>query len=175
MAQTFAMHSAMYKSTRHVGFSHSRLKPGDRMWAHALKAAQQAEEIGVDYDTYVRAQFYWFDQWFLKAPRFWEITSLKGRYNAVERVRAYQREVAAGKLDPKRVVTGRVRAAPKIPASVRLQQGARTLRALMATHRASEEQILRSFASGPQAALYFDQAFLKQNPTFQRLRAAGQI
>ena len=45
----------------------------------------------------------------------------------------------------------------------------------MRGHQASEEQILKVFAKGNQAVLYFDPRWLAQNETYQRLRAAGEL
>jgi hypothetical protein len=177
MAQTFTAARRTYQAHRssfETGIS-PKMRPGCREWTHCLQAARHAESLGVDYEMYVRAQFFWFDSWFLRAPRFWELTSVRGRYNALERVRAYQREIAAGRVDPTRTLVGRQRVQPKISMAVRIQQGDRALRALMASHKATEEQVLRTFASGTQGALYFDPCWLKQNATYRRLREAGEL
>ena len=69
----------------------------------------------------------------------------------------------------------RERQSPRFSTAHRIQQGNRSLRSMMATHSATEEEVLRAFGKGTQAALYFDREWLQQNHTYQRLRAAGEL
>ena len=51
-----------------------------------LRAATFAEELGVDYSTYVRAQFWVFDDWFRRPPKLHELASYNTRVPAKKRV-----------------------------------------------------------------------------------------
>ena len=152
--------------------------PGNREYTCLLKAAANAEALGVTYDVYVKAQFYWFDKWFNREPRVWELVSSDDadhKMPATERVRAYLREIAKGTVDPQRNIYGHARTSPKIPVAVLLQHGDRTLKRLMEVHNATEEQILLTFAKGSSAQHYFDRSWLKQNETYQRLRKENRL
>jgi hypothetical protein len=163
-----------------------------------LRAALHAEQLLVNYETYVKAQFWCFDQWFSRAPKPYELSSYKTKIPSNERVRLYLNAIQKGSVDPNTKIMNRAavggplmaktsgapghkittyahRVAPQISASVRFDLSAQCLRQLMKNYGATEEQILKAFAKGPQAALYFSKEFLDQNPTYQALLAAGEV
>jgi hypothetical protein len=148
---------------------------GSKSYGDFLRAALQADQLGVSYELYVKAQFYWFDQWFSRAPKSYELASFKTKCNSLERVRLYEKEISAGNARATRSIFGRERLQPKLSDAVRLSASERTLRTLMRNHKASEEEVLRVFAKGAQAGVYFDRKWLQLNPTYQRLKAAGDV
>lgn len=64
-----------------------------------LKAAKLADQLRVDYAVYVRAQFYWFDMWFHRSPRVFELSGESGRFPASRRVTEYQKLKREGKVN----------------------------------------------------------------------------
>lgn len=150
-------------------------KTSDKGFNTWLRAALQADELGVSYAFYVKAQFYWFDKWFSKAPKPHELASYKTKINAKERVRLYEVEVSKGQTNPKRKILSKVRTSPSISRSIRFSYSERTLSTLMKNYGATEEDIFRTFAKGAQASVYFDKAWLKQNETYLKLARAGEL
>jgi hypothetical protein len=149
----------VYRNQPTLKYLKGIVRPGDRSYDVWLRAAIQADQLGVSYKFYVKAQFYWFDEWFSRAPKPYEMASFKTKLNSKERVRLYEQEISKGQANPDRKVLGRVRTAPKISQSVRFTQSARQLASLMKNYEATEEEILKVFAKGKQAALYFDRGW----------------
>jgi len=176
MSQTYNVHLRWYRNSWKVPNSTVLLSPGNQQYTCFLRAAELADELGVSCETFVRAQFFWFDRWFLREPRIWELIGVTpSRFNAIERVRAYQAEIAAGAVDPEAPIVGQTRAAPEVSLAVRYAFSERTLKRLMTVHQKSEEEILRIFAKGDQAQAYFDTKWLRQNKTYQRLKNANEL
>ena len=151
------------------------VQPGHKRYQQWCQAADQADELDVAYEFYVKAQFYWFDKWFSRAPKPHELRSSKTQYNAKERVRLYAQEIAKGAALPERKVLSRVRTAPRVSRAVRFNTSANQMATLMKNHGATEEEILKVFAKGADALLYFDRDWLRQNQTYQRLKKAKEL
>ena len=124
----------------------------------------------MSYELYIRAQFDFFDRAFARAPKVHQLGSQK----AVQRAREYVALRDAGKV-PDRDVRGRVRRAPRVSENARFKHCEKQLQILMQNYGASEEEILRNFATAENAKLYFDREWLRQNPTYQRLKSAGEL
>jgi hypothetical protein len=86
-----------------------------------------------------------------------------------------QRHHSANSESSTRSYSAQRRLTPHISVDARLQQGDRSLRVLMNTHSATEEEVLRTFARGAQASSYFDHLWLAQNATYQRLKSEGAV
>jgi hypothetical protein len=140
-----------------------------------LRAAAVAEELRVDPDEFMRAQFWWFNAVFNKRARLQDLATDNRAATCAERVREYQRAVVSGKINAKRAIKSPVRQAPKVPQSVKFAHCEQTLRNLMRNYDSTEEEILRVFAAGPQATMYFDRTWLQQNATYKRLKEAGEV
>src|SRR5690349_6027912 len=75
------------------------LSPDDNNYEYFLKTAMLTDIASVSYEFYVRAQFYWFDKWFKKAPKPYHLCNNKSKYNSQERVRLYEQEINKGVKD----------------------------------------------------------------------------
>ena len=134
-------------------------------------AVSMATDLGVSFETFVKAQFYCFDKWYSRNPKPHEICTPK----APGRVETYLREVDSGVTSKDRTVTSKVMAAPKISKDVKFASSERQLRTLMKNWNLSEEDVFRKFATGLYVFQYFDREWLRQNATYQRLKAAGEV
>lgn len=188
IATTYERHLGEYLHRPALKYITGRVAPGQPNYTNWARAAVVADALGVDYEIFMRAQFWAFDQWFSRAPKPQELGSTKSEKSAVERTRMFLEEVRTGAVDPARPILskqrsiddtttarGRQRAATTTTRTVKFEQAERTLRAFMKNYDATEEEVLRLFARGNQASTYFDREWLKQNPTYQRLVADGQL
>jgi hypothetical protein len=158
-----------------------------------LRAALLADQLQMSYELFIKAQFHYFDKWFSKSPRPYEIaTSQTGKTDALERARMYLNEVSAGTINPNSEVLNKSNTPFKvtydknqnkkvhfeteqISKSIRFTQSDFQLRSLMKNYQTTDEAVLRVFAKGAQASLYFDREWLEENQTYQRLKNAGEI
>ena len=83
MASIFADKYARYTRKRKFDWR-ARLQSNKQALSCFSRAAAQADLIQAVYDTYIEAQFYWFDDYFKRAPRYTECASPIAplRYNA---------------------------------------------------------------------------------------------
>lgn len=137
-----------------------------------VRAVKFADELNVDYTTYVKAQFYYFDKHFNKAPKVRHIASYKTKVPAKERVRLFLKE--KNSLKEKKVV-GPVIRAPKIPDSVKDRYSDKQLKEFMKNYSLTEKEVFIRFAKGSNAYLYFDRGWLLKNETYQKLKNAGKV
>lgn len=163
-----------------------RVAPGQPNFSNWARAAAVADELGLEYAMFVRAQFWAFDAWYNRAPKPQELGSRTSAQSSAERARQFLDAVAAGTVDANKNILGkqreivdtttpRGRAAVKVPQSTKFQHSEHQLRTLMKNFEADEEQVLRTFAKGATASVYFDRQWLQQNPTYQRLVEAGEL
>ena len=144
-----------------------KLKPGDRLWGQFRKAwlAWQSVRDEVTAAEYLEAQYYWFDRWFRRAPRTYQIGSAK----AVQRVKMWLEERARG--------GARGRATPVVRRAKPVSQGEvdrherRMLAGMVERWERSEREILLAFG-GPDARV-FNQRFLESLPAWRELRDKG--
>jgi hypothetical protein len=160
--------------------------PNFKKW---LAAADEASSLGVEFSWYVKAQFWWFDKAFSRAPKPYEISGGKGIVPAQERFQQFQDAVAAGELNPSANIVGRVvatldttskvgrsrMATVRASEAVRFQNSERALLGFMKNYNATDEWVFKNFAKGPMAAQYFDLQWLRKHPTYLRLRASGEL
>ena len=177
---------ATYTNQPGLRYLKGRVAPGEPNWGNWLRAAQVADDMGVDYDTFVRAQFWAFDRWYSRAPKPQELGSTRSEQNAGERVRQFFEAAERGEVDVERRIVGlqrsvidtttargRRKANISVPRDQRFAYAQRQLHTLMRNYDCSEEQILRTFCTKPGA--YFDREWLQENPTYRRLLAAGEV
>lgn len=139
-------------------------------WKRAVKFAA---DLAIDYDTYVRAQFWYFDKIFNRYPKVFELASFRTKTPAKERVLLFLAENSFA-ISTKTVV-GPVRKAETVPKSVRWRYSDTQLRSFMKNYSITEEEVFRRFAIGKDAYLYFDKSWLEQNDAYNTLKRTGEI
>lgn len=144
----------------------------EKTYGYLLRAAQFADELGVDYETYIKAQFWAMHEWYKRSPKLHHIASFKSKVPSKERVTLYLAAIRKGAVSAERQVRGISRRAPRVSLSVRFQNSERQLKRLMKTYQETEEQILCRFAT---TSSYFDREWLMANDTYRRLSAEGRI
>lgn len=175
MARTYGAVLAEYRGepTRH---DYAPTPPNARMFPVWLRAADLADALGVDYETFVKAQFYWFDRWFHgRRPLPYQLSTSKGAYSAVQRITLYQDAVRRGKVSPDRTVRGPDMQPVKASPERLWELSQRTLESLMKNWGKSEEEILRVFARDICASDFFDLDWLRHNQTYRRLKQQGDL
>lgn len=165
----------LYKHNPTLKYLKCQVGPEQPAYGIWLRAAKLADEIGLDYVTFVKAQFYFMDQWYSRAPKPQEVASYKGEYSAQKRAETFVREIRDGGISPKKVICGRVRPKPNISQQAKFHQCEVQLKKFMQNLHATEEEVLLRFATKESARNYFDLSWLAQNETYQRLRAAGRL
>lgn len=148
------------------GNTYISLKATQAYMKNSSKAAEVADSLGLDYHSYVVAQFRWFKQKFRKAPMLHQIGTENARYRAEQ----YMALRAAGKVRTLPVVPDLVMAGE----SDMIAAGNRTLDKLKAAWNIDEREVLRIFAARPDAGV-FHSAWLNQNATYQQLKDAGEV
>jgi len=129
------------------------------------KAAVLAEQLEVDHETYVRAQFYWFHKWFRRRPKIMEMCSTStGRHNAVWRVREYLK-VQGGSVHSKEMPR------ETVPFEKLDKINGKRLEQLVQAWGKSPTEIIQIFAHSG----VFDQRWLEKNETYRRLLSAGKL
>ena len=156
------------KTLKYLKESVTKKEPMYKTW---LRAAKQADDLNVSYNFYMKAQFFYFDKWYSRCPKPYEIASYKSKNNANERVRLFELENNKNKNYE---VIGKVRRA-KISKQAIFAQSSRQLIVLMRNYDKSEREILKKFGRKSQAKYYFDYEWLKQNRTYQQLKASGEL
>jgi len=136
------------------------------------RACAFADELGVDFTTYVRAQFWWFDTNFSQAPELHYLASSRSKFNAKERVKVFLQEASTTQL--MKPVRSREMVPPKWNNSAKFDQCDVVLKRMMTNYKLTEEEVFKAF-KGHSIDLFFDSAWLKQNETYKRLRAAGEV
>ena len=113
----------------------------------------------MDYPTYVRAQFYWFDLWFHRAPKIYELAGQRGKFPASLRLTQYLELNRLGKI-------GKDISSPNMPKKhnqvldpqILDKINRQRLNQLCSVYQLTEEQCLEQFAP----AGLFDLEWLKQ-------------
>jgi len=139
------------------------------------KVGELADELEIDQETYLRAQFYWFDKWFHKAPTLRDLTSTTGKFPATQRALSYVELQKAGKT-PNSVTSCVL--PPKYTKDLLTDQkldkiNQTRLTDLCQQYQLSEDACLTRFAP----AGLFDLTWLKQckKAAFERLRGEGRL
>jgi hypothetical protein len=140
------------------------------------RACQLAKELGVDFETYVRAQFWAFDKWYGTAPQIRQMFSESGENSAVGRVKQYLKTVRQGEHNPDKTIVSRAQPAPRMPVEVVLHKNETVFKEFQKNWKMTAEEVFINFAKTPQEAnTYFDKRWLDQNPIYQQLRIDGRI
>lgn len=138
-----------------------------------LRAADHADKLGMDYYSYIRAQFWWFHDKFARAPNLNEIASYKTKIHSSERARVYRNKVKAGYINEQDPIISKAISPKRVAKEVRFQQSEITLQKMMDTFDVTEEQVFKVFSK--QIFSYFDREWLRQQPTYLRLKKSGEI
>jgi hypothetical protein len=135
-----------------------------RVQSFLLKAATLADQYEVEYFTFVKAQFYWFDKWFRRAPYVYELSGQSGKFPASKRLVEYLALDRAGKINNEissPVVPQRKRA---VDPNKLDKANLKTLNDLCKAYRLTEEEALTKFAP----AGLFDLEWLKKRKQEKR-------
>lgn len=172
MTYTYEMILGEYSHHPALKFVKGMVSPENnpRAFGQFKRAALIADQIDVDYETYLRAQFYWFDKWFNRAPKPYELSSLKSKFPAPERVRKYLQLLAEGKA--RKVVTC-IGKRVQIDSKEIDKCNDRKMSQLMQQWGLPEEIVLLRFARP--GIGYFDQSWLRKNKIWIRLRQEGRL
>lgn len=129
-----------------------------------LKACDIADEHSVDYALYIEAQLYWFDKWFSRYPKVYEIgTRNKGRdacwrltqYLSIKKIRGITQKPVTNKIPAERL--------PKHHLNAYNQK---TLEQLKKAWNFSDEQVLKEFGH----AGIFTKSWLQAQPSYKHLQ-----
>ena len=149
----------------------NRLVPGARWYSTLQRAVESAQELDVTYEVYVRGLFYFADQWGNRAPKVQELADYKTKVTAKDRVTMYlSRSIPVGKK-----VVGVLQPAVVVPQEIKSRQSAKQLRMFMKNFGMTEEEVFKTYASGKDAARYFDRKWLMSLPLYQQLVKAGEV
>jgi hypothetical protein len=129
-----------------------------------------ADQIGVEYPIFIQAQFYFFDKWFNRPPKTFELCSTQSKFPAEIRVREYLKLQQVQKLP---VMVQCVARTIKVDLDKIDKINQSRLEELCRVWKLSEEEVLRRFARP--GVGYFDLQWLKHQPTYLRLRAQGAL
>jgi hypothetical protein len=178
MAQCYGAQLAELRGDENDRSNYARkvLKAGEKGYADFLRASDLADALKVDYETFIRAQFYWFQAWFNgKRPLPYQLSTKGGDYSAAQRVTLYQDAIAQGKINPTRAILGPDMRPAKATRKQHHELSSRALQSLMEGWDSTEEEVLRVFARDECAADFFDLEWLSQNKTYRRLKQQGEL
>lgn len=140
-----------------------------RSTAYFQQAATLADSVKADYETFVRAQFYWMHEWFGRECKTHELRGRFGGFPAVDRYKQYQKLVKDG------TISGKVSATSLGVATITDQEldkiNEARLERLMRLWEMDEEGVLIAFS----AEGIFDDEWLAENETFLNLVAEGKL
>jgi len=146
-----------------------RTDPKKRSTTYFRQAAELADSVKADYETFVRAQFYWMHEWFARECKTHELRGRFGGFPAVERYEQYCKLVA------KKEIPAQVSATSLGVATITDQEldtiNAKRLERLMRLWEMDEEQVLIAFAEEG----IFDDEWLSENATYLNLVSEGRL
>jgi hypothetical protein len=141
-----------------------------RGYNHYLKAVKLAEARKLDYETYLKGQFYWFDLWFNRAPKTFEIGGGSGTFPAALRIERYLDLLKDGKdLVIKSVAIPVDNMKPAEIDKINKKQ----LEILQRNWEMDERDIYLHFAVGIESAFNFE--WLKTRPVYLDLIKEGLV
>jgi hypothetical protein len=134
-----------------------------------FKAVLLADRHNVDYSFYIRSQFYFFDLWFKRAPKIYEIAGQSGKFPAEKRLLEYLALERSGKINKSIssvvVPTKKNVLTPQILDKINRER----LDRLCEVYNLTEAEVLAQFAP----VGLFDLAWLRRQPGFQPQREDG--
>jgi len=163
----------VYRDAPYVGVKAAHRQPGTKEFAKWERVTALVEQSGVGAAQYVKAHFFWFDRWFNRAPRSYELGQREGKCPSLERVRLYQHEVSQGAVQATRDVSGPVSRTSTVPAEVKHANSERQLAQLMGAYDLDAESVLRMFSDNGDASAYFDRGWLRAHPVWQKIKQEG--
>jgi hypothetical protein len=146
-----------------------KVDPKKRSATYFRQAAELADSVRADYETFVRAQFYWMHEWFGRECKTHELRGRFGGFPAVDRYRQYRKLVA------KKEISGRVSATSLGVAHISDREldtiNEKRLNRLMRLWDMDEEEVLIAFSTEG----IFDEEWLSENEVYQRLSEEGRL
>jgi len=135
------------------------------------EVAKIADQCGADYASYIQAQFYWFDKWFKRAPRTWELVS-KAKFPALERYLEYIK-IKSSQSVPAKVQSVSISGRARIDTEQLDKINETRLIELQLNWNIDEEEAFLRFARP--GVGYFDAVWLRKHPTYKRLRQEKKL
>lgn len=158
-----------YKRKPYLKSFHNKLTPKHKSYRQIERAIAEAESLGIDFEVYIEAQFFWFDKWFGRAPNLWELSGGKGKMPARSRAKAYVAMLETeGDLSP--TVDKEHRKAKKLNRKDILEYNERLLQQMMSDGSTVEDCFLEFAKDG-----VFHKVFLRQHPVYKSLVKAGKL
>lgn len=170
IAQEYEKALGIYRNRPALNWLKGFVKEGTRSYKQWLAAAEIADELGVDYMTYIQALFYFSDLWGKRPPKVWELSGRNSKFPAKDRVKAYLETVE--KAEP---IVGPTQPKPRVPFGLRKRRSEKQLNIFMNAYGLSQEDVFKKFAQGKEASLYFDPEWLKHNETYRKLKQQGEL
>ena len=152
-----------YKSTEGL----IKVKRSYNLFKQAVKVADQC---GADYVSYIQAQFYWFDKWFKRAPKAWELAGKTTKFPAPNRYLEYLKIKSSSHVPEK--VQSISRRASISPQKLDKSNEVRLAELQRSWGIDDEEAFIRFARPG---IGYFDAAWLRKHPTYRRLRQEQKL
>ncbi len=172
LAQAYETQLRIYTHKPNLRFFCGKLS---RQAASTLtRATVNAGQMGMEMAVYVKSQFWWFDKHFSRAPKLNELSSTRSKVNSLERARQFKNNVLAAHTSIDAEFASRSIPTARIAKSDKFRQCEDTLHRVMCNFGITEEQVFRSF-TGNSIFTYFDISWLRKNPTYCRLKTAGEI
>jgi hypothetical protein len=148
----------------------SSINKKHRGYNHYLKAANLAEARKLDYETYLKGQFYWFDLWFNRAPKTFEIGGGSGTLPAALRIEKYLDVLKDGKNPVIKSVAIPVEKMKPVELD---KINKKQLEVLQRNWEMDERDIYLHFAVGIESAFNFE--WLKTRPVYLDLLKEGLV
>ncbi len=167
MAYAYEEHLGHYRHKPTLKYIKGKITPEHKNFDTWKRAALIADQVGVSYAVYIEAQFYWFDQWFNRPPKPWELSGLKSKFPAPERVRAFLK--LSNPVKVQSVSQRSARIEPKHLDKINLARLAEVCR----VWGLSEEEAMMRFARP--GAGYFDIPWLRKHPVYKRLKKQKKL
>lgn len=166
MAAAYEEALSEYRGESFTRIFTKRLVPGVKWYAILARAVEFANEMELDFETYIKGLFYVADKWGNRAPKIQELSDYKTKMPAKDRVALFLKEQPSKSSK----VVGILQPKIEIPQAVKSMNSERQLRAFMRNLGLTEEQVLQKFAMTSDYVNYFDRKWLMGHPTYQHLK-----
>ena len=144
--------------------------PSPRVSAIVKKAINIAKEKNVDHETFLKAQFYWFDKKFKRAPKLWEAVSFWCKTTPQQRVDEFLKIKQINSKSAEKIVAC-FHPAPKSTWEEIDKYNKKTLEQLKKVWNLSEEEVICAFYADD----IFDSSWLKKNKIYLKLKTEGKL
>jgi len=177
MAQAYESKLREYlKKSPHWKYFKGAIDADHRSFAGYVKAANLANKVGVTAELYMEAQFFYFDQWFTRAPKSWELSGMNGKFPSDKRVAEFiqLKGLAQGAMPKFKTVTPIAGGAPKkVSKRGRYLAEEAQLQLYMKKQKASEAEVLER-CGDPNMGMFCIE-FLRSRPVWCKLVEEGVI